>query len=253
MTVFTCERGLEAMMTCIYQAWEWALQHGHQNVRLELEPVLQTTLFENYEHVEPDVEKAAKVVRSIQKKISKEAYLYVYYACLAQEDELDTIYRFLRVGFRNGGQVVHMLAEPSVMRMMELRRRVGNEIHLSREFLRFTSIGERVYISHLEPKNQIVYEVALHFADRMPSEHWMIIDDNRKIAVVHPADQEMYLQQLNEEQFIRLRESEKYGDSFEELWKTFFHTIGIKERENYKCQRTHMPLWMRKHVTEFQK
>lgn len=33
-----------------------------------------------------------------------------------------------------------------------------------------------------------IYEVPLHFADRMPSENWMIIDDNRKKAVVHPVN-----------------------------------------------------------------
>ena len=37
-----------------------------------------------------------------------------------------------------------------------------------------------------------------------------------------------------------------------DLWKDFFNTIGIKERENYQCQRNLMPLWYRKHMTEFQ-
>ena len=36
--------------------------------------------------------------------------------------------------------------------------------------------------------------LAPHFVDRLPSEDWMIIDDNRRTAVVHPADQPYYLQ-----------------------------------------------------------
>ena len=39
MTVFTCSDEWEAMMTCIYRAWESGL--GHRNIRLELESVLQ--------------------------------------------------------------------------------------------------------------------------------------------------------------------------------------------------------------------
>ena len=34
-----------------------------------------------------------------------------------------------------------------------------------------------VYVSHLEPKSDVIMLVGRHFADRMPSEHWMIIDD----------------------------------------------------------------------------
>ena len=36
---------------------------------------------------------------------------------------------------------------------------------------------ERFYVSHLEPKSDVIMLVGRHFADRMPSEHWMIIDD----------------------------------------------------------------------------
>ena len=48
------------------------------------------------------------------------------------------------------------------------------------EFARFNSIGNKVYVCHLEPESDVIYEVSLHFADRMPSENWLIIDDNRK-------------------------------------------------------------------------
>ena len=43
MMVFTCLPDFEAMMTCIYDAWDWALKNGHENLRLELEPIIQPT------------------------------------------------------------------------------------------------------------------------------------------------------------------------------------------------------------------
>lgn len=252
MMVFTCEPDFEAMLTCIYDAWEWAIKNGHDNVQLKLEPVLQNSLFETYQHVDRDSEKAEKVARSIRRKVSVQAYHSVYYACLYFDDVLDVIYRYLRIGFKVGKRVDQMLTEPSVMRIMEVRRKVGNEIHYFREFLRFHSLSDKIYVSHFEPKCNVAYQVAVHFADRMPSEHFMIIDDNRRFAVVHPKDGEMYIQTLTKEQLGKLMKSEEYQDEFTELWKLFFHTISIKERENYQCQRNMMPLWMRKHVTEFQ-
>lgn len=251
MTVFTCENDLESMMTCIYHAWEWALKNGHDNMRLEREPVLQETFFDAYFHVDADPVKAEKVVRSIRQKISDESYIRVYYACLVEEDLLDVIYRYLRIGFRVGKKVNHMLTEDSVMRLLEARRKVGNESHFFREFMRFSSVDGRVYIAHFEPKCNVAYLVSRHFVDRMPSEHWIIIDDVRKIAVVHPKDEEVYIRNLTQEEFERLKHSEELEDEYTKLWRTFFNHIGIKERTNYKCQRNLMPLWMRKHVVEF--
>ena len=82
------------------------------------------------------------------------------------------------------------------------------------------------------------------------SEDWMIIDDNRRTAVVHPADQPYYLTSLSEEEmseFLARESAAKDTDSMTALWKTFFQTIGIKERKNPVCQRNLIPLWYRKH------
>ena len=93
--------------------------------------------------------------------------------------------------------------------------------------------------------------MAEHFADRMPSEHFVIVDDNRRLAVVHPKDEELYFMYLTDEEFDVLSRSEDFEDEYTRLWRTFFKTIGIKERENRACQRNMFPIWMRKHAVEF--
>ena len=250
MRVFTCDDRFGAMNTCIYVAWEWGIRNGHENLRIQKEPVEQYTLFDEYVHVDEDPEKTAKVVRSIEKKISYNAYISVYYAATYYEDMMNEIYQFLRIGFRVGRPVTNMLAEPAVMSMMEARRAVWNEAHFWREFMRFDRAGN-VLISHFEPKSQVIEFVGHHFADRMPSENWMIIDDRRRIALVHPCEGESYIRILSEEEWMRLRESEKASDEYKQMWKDFVETIAIKERVNPRCQRNMFPLWMRKHASEF--
>lgn len=251
MKIFTCKNRFEDMMTCIYDAWEYALVYGHENVSLIREPVVQLSFMDEYIHIEPDADKVKKVVRSIIKSISYEAYMDVYYAALSADDTLDDIYRFLNVGFRMGPALTRMLTEPVVIRMMEHRRKVGNEIHYWREFTRFNAIENKVYVAHIEPKCDVIYMVAGHFADRMTSEHFMIIDENRKYAVMHPADGEMYLTDLSDSEMNVLKKTEEYADEYRVLWDVFFHTIGIRQRENAKCQRNMFPVWMRKHAVEF--
>ena len=250
--VFTCKDQLEDILTCIYDAWVWALKNGHDKVRFEKEPVEQMSFLDEYMHVSANNEKMKKVIRSIQKKISYGAYKLVYFVFLSkEEDSIEVIYNFLRLGFKAGAAVLNMYTEPVVARMMEIRRNISNEISIFTEKSRFTSIDNKVYVSHIEPRNYVLYPVAENFADRMPSENWMIIDDNRRTAVVHPKNGKMFIQYLTEDEFNRLQKTEEYIDEFVEMWKTFFDAIAIKERENYNCQRSHFPIWTRKHVTEF--
>ena len=94
-------------MTCIYDAWVEALRIGHEQIQVKKEPVFQQTMFDEYIHVDGDAKKAEKVIRSIRRDISDEAYLDVYYATLsAEEDALQAIYNFLRVGFAAGCRVL---------------------------------------------------------------------------------------------------------------------------------------------------
>lgn len=253
MRIYSCNDRFEDMMTCVYDAWCGAIEERvHHNIKLVREPIYQQNMFDDYIHVDADSDKVTKVVRSIRNSISDEAYMYVFYATLsAEEDALQAIYNFLRVGFEVGARACSMYTNPYVMRIMELKRRVGNESHHFREFARFTSLENKVYVCHLEPKNNVVMLVGAHFADRMPSEHWVIVDDCRHIAVVHPKDEDNYLRYLTDDEFNTLRRTEDYTDEYTDMWKTFFNAISIKERENRECQRNLFPLWMRKHAVEF--
>ena len=252
MKVFCCGDSVEEQLTGIYDAWCAALDEGHENVRLVKGPVCQQSFLEEYIFVEPDQEKVKKVIRSIQNKISGQAYMGVFYACLSkEEDALQACYDFLRLGFQMGGQVIYMQTDARVIRMMELQRTIQNEYHSFREFARFSSLDGKIYVSHIEPKNNIAILVANHFMDRMPSEHWMIIDDKRRIAVVHPKDEEMYVRNLTEEEFLALQSTKDVEDLYTDLWKTFFYSISIKERENRRCQRNMFPIWKRKNAVEF--
>lgn len=252
MKIYTCQDRLEDIMTCIYDAWSEALKIGHDQIQIKKEPVFQQTLFDEYIHVDGDASKAEKVIRSIRRDISEEAYVNVYYATLSiDSDALQAIYNFLRVGFVVGSEVVKQYSNPYVMRILELRRKVSNESHHFREFVRFQSLDNQVYVSHLEPQSDVVMLVGRHFADRMPSEHWMIIDDNRKIACIHPQNGNNYLRYLTDEEFEVLRKTEEYEDEYTDMWRTFFNAIAIKERTNKVCQRNLFPIWKRKHAVEF--
>lgn len=250
MTIYTCENTFEAMMTCIYDAW--ASKEGHQNIRLKAEPVGDMELFYEYRPIQADTEKAKKVVRSIQKKLSFSAYIMIYRCAMSEHpDKLDRIYRFLLLGFAYPDKITDMLQHPYVSAVFELSRSVMNEAHIFREIVRFQALPDGVLVAHIEPKSNILTLLYPAFDDRMPSENWLIIDDTRSIAAIHSADQETYLTTLSTDELQRLKHTEDMTDPFIDMWKSFFHHIEIAERKNPSCQRTHLPIWYRKHATEF--
>lgn len=249
MYIFSCEREYDAMLTCIYKAWDSGL--GHKNIKLELEPLGQMNLTDTYIHVDTDTELARKVMDAVNTKISPWFYSQLAYASMAYEDDiLDLMYRMMLMGFNYGPHATEMVQYGVPMRFKEVRKRLGREINRFQEFSRFHAIGN-TYIAHIEPKSRLVMALGPIFEDRMPSEDWMIIDDVHKEAVVHPKNEQWYLRTFSDEEMESLMRTEDMNDEYTDLWKIFFDTIAIKERTNPRCQNTLFPKWTRKHAVEF--
>lgn len=250
MRIYTCVPEWEAMLTAIYTAFECKL--GHNNLMLLTEPLEQMNLFDEYVHVDSDGEKAAKVAESIKRKISPLFYHEMATTAMAYEsDALDNIYHMLILGFAYGPSVLDMLKFKDVMRNREIRKRIGNEACRFKEAIRFHQIGT-AYIAHIEPKSRIAEYLGPAFCDRMPSENFIIVDDIHMDAVIHEANKDFYIKKLTADELDQLIKTENMNDQYTDLWKIFFETIAIKERENLKCQMNHSPLWARKHIVEFQ-
>ncbi len=252
MHIFTCTRNYEAMLTCIYVAW--ASGFGHKNIKLEIEPFGQYSIFDEYTHVDADTALAQKVMDAVNMKLSPYFYSEIAYISMGyEEDVLDIMYRMMLYGFTYGNKALNMVQFDEIARYKAIRKRIGNEICRFKEFSRFHRIESGAYVAHIEPKSNLLLALGPIFQDRMPSENWMIVDDVHKEAIIHPINQNFYLRILNDEELEHVLETERENDEYTDMWKVFFETIAIKERENPTCQNNHFPKWTRKHVVEFMK
>lgn len=250
MTVFTCEQEFDAMLSCIYEAFCSRL--GHKNIRLEFEPVGQVCMFDQYIHVDTDEKNVMKVIDAINNKISPYFYHEIMYSAQYHADDvLDNIYRMLLLGFKYGNAALDMIQYEAVHRNRDIRKAYGNEVCRFKEILRFHEVKQSLYVAHIEPKSRMVVALGPVFQDRMPSENWMIVDDIHCEAVIHPKDKPYYIRRLSGDELQELILTEEANDEYTDLWKIFFDTIAIKERENAKCQQNHFPIWTRKHAVEF--
>ena len=254
MYIFQCEDSLDGIFTAIYDAWDSG--YGLMNVRIEVlngrDDCYNMELFSEYIPVEPDEEKAEKVAHSIRSKISEEAYEMVGYAAVSDSPwKADRILRFLMLGFRVGASVVNRLGDDAVRDLFELRRYVGNELHLYTGFLRFSELDNGVMFAKLEPKSDLAALIMPHFANRFPDENMVIYDVKRKKAAVCREGGKWFMTEVSDEIAECVMNATDTEADYQKLWKSYFTHMAIEERINPKLQRNMLRLRFRTHMTEF--
>lgn len=183
-------------------------------------------------------EKSERVADGICQKICPEALECLYYLYLSDRKYKGRIaLDYVRAGFRFGKDVNLHRTVDCVEAVLEAERRVRNEAHLFKEFIRFAELEGGIYYSEIEPACHVLPLIAPHFVKRFPQMPWIIHDSRRKLCMVYngtgcclmPTETLPRLHYTKEE-----RESRK-------LWKNFYDTIEIRQRRNERCRMNHMP------------
>lgn len=252
--IFLCDNSIDGIFTAIYQAWSSG--YGHANVKIEEKSeknnYTNIELFSDYIKVKTDYDKAIKVSRSIKSKISLEVYEMVCRVALSNhKGKGDLIYRFLILGFHFGRSIVEHLSNEIVNKVFKLNRYVSNEAHHFLGFVRFSEQENKILISVIHPKNNVLALIVPHFVDRLPLEKFAIIDGNRNICALHIPEKPWVLVDSPPADSIQSNYDINKYDEYKDLWKIFFDSIAIKERINPKLQRNNIPLRFRDQMTEF--
>lgn len=251
--VYVCSDTATGIFSAIYEAWKTRLRE--EQLGIALRGMMEQELFCEYMEVEEDEKKVIAVENLIKKHLGQEAYWNIYHALLADDGGKGDAVLGAMLEARNiadSRRIMQHLTHPKVQKVFELSRAVSNEAHYFREFVRFTELESGVLFAQIEPKCQVLTCIGDHFSDRLPLENWMIYDKTHGMFLVHRAGRHWVLvwnEKLNIEETRRISDSERV---FSKLWKGFFESISIGERESYDRQRQHLPLRFRPNMSEFQ-
>lgn len=254
-----CEDSLEGIFTGIYDAY--ALREGHEHVHIQVGEEENLRLFANYMYISPDPVKTEKVAGTLRKRLGEHVYHSICRAAAScYPDKGEAVYKTVvdAITAGSGSRVMENLRNPYVVRCFELARFTANEAHYEIEFLRFQELAdaeiakERVLFSRIGPKNNVIPFIMPHFADRLPIENFMVYDENRNLFGVHPAGEEWYLVTAVESFVLQEPARSKKEEAYQELFRAFHKTIGIKTRENRKLQRQMCAYRYQDYMVEFQ-
>lgn len=255
--IYLCEDSLEGIFTAVYRAWEDSLRSPkkHRGVEIYTREPFDREFFCEYIQVDASLEISGKVAASIRRKLGEEVYQQLCHAACCQRSEKGTaIYHTLVEGMgggRHNALVLENLRNPYVREAANMYRRVWNESHHLLGFVRFRELEQGILFSKIRPDNDVLILLAPHFADRFPLENWMIYDEGRHSAVLHPEGGQWYLRrnlELMSEKIVKMGEE---SEEYEELWKVFHSHIAVKERKNPLLQRQNLPIRFRSNILEF--
>lgn len=233
----------EGLLTCIYEAY-YRRENPDDIIPKERED--ENFLVQRY-YIETNTEKASKVYKSIEEKISKEALKRVFYAYLSELPKSGiAILNYLRIGYKMGVNVDSNLSNDSVLAMDKINHKVGMERHRLLGLIRFKMLENGILYSSVEPEHNIIGLLAPHFASRLSNENWAIHDLQRNIAVFYNKREWIVKDFIIEDDIIVGEDEDEYQD----LWKAYYKHISIESRKNLRLKKNYMPMKYWKHLVE---
>lgn len=241
-TVYCYDGSFEGLLCCVFESYE--NRETPADILPEDYPL---PLLLPIKTITNDEERAKRVLRSIPKKMGRNALEFIQHAFLTCHPKKELlILQFMRLGYIHGPAVMNRLADESIHALFAAVNHLTHEAHLYQGFVRFSE-ASGVLTAQIEPKNIVLPLIAQHFCERYPGEQFLIYDKTHHMVLLH---QNHSMQICG----IDAYEPPTPGQEelkFRELWRLFYDTIEIKDRHNPRCRMSLMPKRYWHCMTEF--
>lgn len=269
MLVYTFDHTLDGLLTAVFDSF--ALRQQPEQLVGEGEVLPMFT--EETHRVVTAGDKADRVWAGLEKQLTKEAIRMITVSWLSEQAELNTpLFNYICKVFRQKRDISRNFADQDVLFVTNTARRVMHEQLRMKQFMRFQKAKDGTYLGVVSPDHNVLPLVIDHFQDRFGDQPWLIYDAKRHYGYYYSltpnpspfgegSDYKVIRVTFEDEAAVPfdlsngrlnddvLSENDKL---FQELWRTYFKAICIRERLNPKKQRSDMPRRYWKYMTEKQ-
>lgn len=254
MIVFSYDKTFDGLLTVVFDAYfrktfpDILLQEG--------EPL--PLFYDEVVEVVVDEEKSGRVWKGLQKKLSSSALSMLTTCWLSELPGIDQmLFRYIRKAIDSPVSIELNFGDPDVLELSKVWKRVNWEKTRIVQFARFQKAADGTFFAPFEPEYNALPLTIHHFKDRFADQKWLIYDlkrqygyyyDLKEVTEVTFDSPEAHLVTGMLDESI-MAEDEKM---LQQLWKTYFKSIAIKERMNPRLHKQHMPVRYWKYLTEKQ-
>ena len=252
MTIFVYDKTFEGLLTAVFDAYS---RRSFPDLLLaEGEPF--PLFYDEAVTIYTDDDKVDRVWKGLQKKISATALSVITVTWLSELPQADLLlFRYIRKAIDAPRTIELNFGDPDVLEVAKIWKKVTNERLRVMQFLRFQKAADGTFFAAVKPIDNVLPLTLSHLTDRFADQCWLIYDLQREYG---------YYYDLKETTEVRFEEkeahllsgllSEELMDAdeklFQQMWKTYFKSIAIKERLNPKLHRQHMPARFWKYMPE---
>ena len=246
MLVYTFDRTLDGVLSAVFDAYSL-----RQRPDVLIGEGDQLPLFCDESHrVDTTEEKARRVWAGMERHLSHEALRMLTVSYLSEDSTLNTpLFNYIYKVFQQRKSIERNFADPDVLFVTNMARRVMHERLRMMQFVRFQKAADGTYLGVVRPDHNVLPLVIDHFRDRFRDQSWLIYDvrrhygyyfDRQEVTRVTFEDSDAL---PFDQQTGRLSDDLLSADDqlFQRLWRTYFKAICIRERINPKKQRSDMP------------
>ena len=255
MTIYLFDGTMDGLLTAVFDAF--ALHEQPETLLTEGEAL---PLFcERTQTVHTDEEKARRVWTGLEKKLSREAMKLISVSWLSELKELNGhLFRYICKVFTAGKGIERHFADPDVLAVTNIARRVLHEQLRMKQFIRFQKAKDGTYLGVVSPDHNVLPLIIDHFQDRFNDQPWLIYDAKRHYGFNYDGKTVIRIT-FEDEAAVpfnlangKLDESVMSSDDqlLQDLWRTYFKAICIRERMNPRKQLNDMPRRYWKYMTE---
>ena len=256
MVVYTFDGTMEGLLSAVFDAY--ALRQQPEALLKEGDVL---PLFCDYVYrVSTDDEKARRVWTGLEKQLPRDAMKLISVSWLSELPELcQPLFNYVYKVFQKG-DITKNFADLDVLAVTNIARRVLHEQLRMKQFIRFQKAKDGTYLAVVGPDHNVLPLVIDHFQDRFNDQPWLIYDARRHYGFHYDGREVIRITFENEAAVpFDLRngrlDDEVLSDNdrlLQDLWRTYFKAICIKERMNPRKQLNDMPRRYWKYMTEKQ-
>ena len=256
MTVYVFDGTMDGLLTAVFDAFSLKEQPEQLLSKDDALPLFCDRTY----HVTTDEEKARRVWTGLEKHLPREAMKLISVSWLSELPELPTpLFQYICKVFRQG-DISKNFADADVLAVTNIARRVLHEQLRMKQFIRFQKAKDGTYLAVVSPDHNVLPIITDHFQDRFNDQPWLIYDAKRHYGFYYDGTNVIRITFEDETSVPfslangKLNEEVLSADDqlLQNLWRTYFKAICIRERMNPRKQLKDMPRRYWKYMTEKQ-
>ena len=254
MTIYTFDGTMNGLLSAVFDAFYLKEQPEQLLTEGEALPLFCERTYA----VATSEEKAQRVWTGLEKQLPREAVKLISVSWLSELKELNTpLFHYVCKVFRQG-DISHNFADPDVLTVTNIARRVLHEQLRMKQFIRFQKAKDGTYLAVVSPDHNVLPIIIDHFQDRFNDQPWLIYDAHRHYGYYYDGGTVTHVTFEDEAAMPFDLSNGKLDASvlstddqlLQNLWRTYFKAICIRERMNPRKQRQDMPRRYWKYMTE---